>query len=116
MSNELRYLEICIEKSKVMQLTPFMIERLEDVAKRFRELEESIKPKPSKIAEAIIKWLDTQDDKDKVLFIRKGANSHSFTGEQLIEEINQQTEVGKDIEQNIIALTIDLLFRRKETL
>ena len=36
---ELKYLRICIEKAKIMELTPFMIERLEDVFTRLQELE-----------------------------------------------------------------------------
>ena len=42
---ELKYLRICIEKSKTMELTPFMIERLEDVFTRLQELEALQQPK-----------------------------------------------------------------------
>lgn len=67
----------------------------------------------SKIAAAIKKWLEAQDDQDQILMIKSGK---SFTAKELISEIENQTEEGIKLEESITQLTIDLLFRKKESI
>lgn len=47
---------------------------------------------------------------DKGLLIR---GKHSYTGNEVAEEIANETKVGMDIYKSIIALTCDLLSRQK---
>lgn len=67
----------------------------------------------NKIANAIKNWLEAQDDQDQVLMIKSGK---SFTVKELISEIENQTDEGIKIEESITQLTIDLLFRKKESI
>lgn len=67
----------------------------------------------NKIANAIKNWLDAQNDQDQILMIKNGK---SFTTKELISEIENQTEEGIKLEESITQLTIDLLFRKKESI
>lgn len=66
------------------------------------------------IATAIENWLSVQDNKDQVISI--DASGKEYSANDLITEIRMQTPEGRKIEEGIIQLTIDLLFRKKETI
>lgn len=70
-------------------------------------------PEFNNVAEAIKSWLSQQDDKTRTIMVN---GNKSYSAQDLITEIENQTTVGKELEQSIIELTIDLLFRKKETL
>lgn len=74
---------------------------------------EKVIPKSNNVAEAIKSWLSQQDDKTRTITI---SGNKSYSAQDLITEIENKTTVGKELEQSIIELTIDLLFRKKETL
>jgi DNA-binding NtrC family response regulator len=57
-------------------------------------------------------WLEKQDNKDDIMLVTKSGNT--YTANQLINEVRQQTAEGKRLVNNINALTINLLFRGKE--
>ncbi len=67
----------------------------------------------NKIAKAIKTWLEAQDDQDQVLVVKSGK---SFTAKELISEIENQTKQGIELEESITKLTIDLLFRKRESI
>ena len=64
------------------------------------------------VAKAIEEWLEAQDNKDQVMIYH--GNGNSYTPADLIEEIRQQTDVGQEIQENMLKLTIDLIFRTVE--
>jgi len=66
----------------------------------------------SDIAKALIEYLEVQDDKDRKIV----AGQKSYSANELIQEIQNETNDGKKLEQGIIILTIDLLFREVENL
>lgn len=66
------------------------------------------------IATAIESWLSVQDNKDQVISVDAGGKEYSAN--DLMAEIRMQTSEGRKIEEGIIQLTIDLLFRKKETI
>ena len=65
------------------------------------------------VQRALIKWLSAQDNKDQVMM---ASNGQSYTALELIQELENRTEVGEKLAMDIIVLTIDLLFRKKETI
>lgn len=67
----------------------------------------------SKIANAIKTWLEAQDDQNQILMV---TGMKSFTAKELISEIENQTETGIKLEDSITQLTIDLLFRKRESI
>jgi hypothetical protein len=67
----------------------------------------------SKIANAIKTWLEAQDDQNQILMV---TGMKSFTAKELIYEIENQTETGVKLEESITQLTIDLLFRKRESI
>lgn len=76
------------------------------------ELKKAIRTTSTNIDVAIEQWLEKQDNKDSPMLISK--SGQSYTPNQLIAEIRQQTDEGKELANNINKLTIDLLFRGKE--
>ena len=66
------------------------------------------------VSTAIEEWLEKQENKDQVLLLH--GNGKSFSANDLIDEIRTQTPVGLEIEENMLKLTIDLLFRKQEKL
>jgi len=64
------------------------------------------------VSTAMEEWLDEQEDKEQILMIEE--NGKSYSAQKLIEEIRLETEFGQRVESNILKLTIDLLFRKKE--
>lgn len=66
------------------------------------------------IATAIESWLNVQDNKDQVISV--DASGKEYSANDLMTEIRMQTPEGRKIEEGIIQLTIDLLFRKKETI
>jgi len=64
------------------------------------------------VATAIENWLYKQDNKDKTIMI--SGDNESYTANDLINAIRMQTEKGRKLEENILKLTISLLFRGKE--
>lgn len=65
------------------------------------------------IATAMENWLEIQDNQEQILSI--GVDGRPYSAKDLIKEIRMQTEEGRRIEKSIINLTIDLLFRNKES-
>lgn len=83
--------------------TPEIIKSIED-AYHYLQLD---------IATAMENWFERQDDQEQILSI--GLDGKRYSAKDLIKEIRMQTEEGRRIEKSIINLTIDLLFRNKES-
>jgi len=69
------------------------------------------------VATAIEDWLlksNSKSDKTKAILTSKSGKS--YTLEMILDEIRHQTDFGIEIEKDIQKLTIDLLYRGKETL
>jgi hypothetical protein len=66
----------------------------------------------SPVARALQEFMLKQDDPDAVMC----AGNRKWTARELAEEIENQTDEGIDLENNIIKLTIHLLFSGKETI
>jgi len=64
------------------------------------------------VATAMENWLAQQDNKDEKMIVM--GNGKSYSANELIKEIRLETENGQKIEENLLQLTIDLLFRNKE--
>ena len=65
------------------------------------------------VQEALIRWLAAQDNKDQVMMAN---NDKAYTALDLIQELENKTQVGEELAMKIIVLTIDLLFQGKEKL
>ena len=65
------------------------------------------------VQKALIRWLSAQDNKDQVMM---ASNGQSYTALELIQELENRTDLGEKLAMDIIVLTIDLLFRKKEEL
>jgi len=60
-------------------------------------------------------WIIQKDeDKDKPVYITSNGKEYSLN--DILKEIRQQTETGKDFSRKLNSLTIDLLLRKKENL
>lgn len=66
------------------------------------------------VATAIEEWLEVQENKDQILILH--GNGEQYSANKLINEIRKQTVIGQEIEENMLKLTIDLLFRQKENI
>ncbi len=66
------------------------------------------------VSTAMEEWLEEQEDKQQIMMIRE--NGKSYTAEELIKQIRLETDFGQRVESNILKLTIDLLFRKKENI
>jgi len=67
------------------------------------------------LKEVLKKWiLNHPDDELTIPYLAMGNKSYTLT--DLLYEIENETEVGKDIEKSMVGLTIDLLTRGKEKL
>jgi len=68
------------------------------------------------VASELEEWINIhhEEEKEKPYMISKDGKSHSL--KQLLTEIRKQTPLGKEIEKDIVMLTIDLLARNKEKL
>ena len=64
------------------------------------------------LATAIEEWFDLQGDKEKILLTH--GNGQQYSANDLIVEIRKQSDVGQEIQENMLKLTIDLLFRDVE--
>lgn len=64
------------------------------------------------VATAMENWLAQQDNQNEKMIVL--GNGKSYSANELIEEIRLETEDGQKIEENLLQLTIDLLFRKKE--
>lgn len=64
------------------------------------------------LATAIEDWLEVREDKEQVLTY--SGNGKSYTANDLIKEIREQSEDGVQIQEKIMKLSIDLLFRNCE--
>jgi DNA-binding NtrC family response regulator len=60
-------------------------------------------------------WIiQKNEDKDKPVYITSNGKEYSLN--DILKEIRQQTEIGKDFSRKLNSLTIDLLLRKKENL
>jgi len=66
------------------------------------------------VATAIENWLEQQENKDQILMV--SGSGQSYSTNDLIREIRLETKAGQKIEEDILQLTIDLLFRKKENI
>lgn len=62
----------------------------------------------------IIEHLERKENKDECYIVEKKYNGRSYSINDVINEIKNQTEFDKEMESNIIGLAIDLLVRDKE--
>jgi len=85
-----------------------------DTEEIISELEKATLAISTSVDNAIAQWLEKQDNKDSIMLVSKSGKK--YTANQLIEEIRKQTDEGKHLTSSINKLTIDLLFRGKETL
>ena len=66
------------------------------------------------VATAMENWLVQQDNKDEKMIVM--GSGKSYSANELINEIRLETEEGQKISEDIIKLTIDLLFRKRESI
>ena len=65
---------------------------------------------------AIQEWVNLQDKKNKDAPYLITACGKQYTLNQLLNEVRQQTTFGKELEKDLVMLTIDLLLRGKKEL
>ncbi|MBO3116965.1 response regulator [Winogradskyella sp. DF17] len=83
-------------------------EAMEIVDKAYLFLEKSIE-------NSIEDWIiESPEDKDKPIYFSTEGDAYSLN--DILSEVRNQTEIGKDFAQRLNALTIDLLLRGKEKL
>lgn len=90
----------------------------EEVKNKIYILELTIKDyldsKEDSIDKALMEWLNARPNVREVMIISKGSNT--WTALELLEEFKNKTPVALELKENIISLTIDLLFREKVSL
>jgi DNA-binding NtrC family response regulator len=70
----------------------------------------------SQIDTAVESWLEKHSEEEKNQIFLKSADGKQYSMNDLLKEIRQQTQFGQSIALDINKLTLDLLFRNKETL
>ncbi len=61
-------------------------------------------------------WITKQSDEKRAKPYLKTREGKTYTLENILESIRQQTEIGKQMERNILKLSVDLLSRQKTKL
>lgn len=85
-----------------------LAEAMEIVNKAYLFLEKSIE-------NSIEDWIiESPEDKDKPIYFSTEGDAYSLN--DILSEVRNQTEIGKDFAQRLNSLTIDLLLRGKEKL
>ena len=84
---------------------------LEEILDKIKEANHLLK---LDVATAMEEWLEEQEDKNQILLLH--GNGEQYSANDLINEIRKQTVIGQEIEENMLKLTIDLLFRQKENI
>jgi len=92
----------------------YFIQKPSDYATILRILKDAERKLKLDVATAIEDWLEEQEDKNQVISISSDGKKYSVN--DLIAEIRMQKPEGLKLEEQIIQLTIDLIFRKKETL
>lgn len=78
-------------------------------------VEKAVEYLENSLANTIEDWIiNKTEDKDKPVYVTTNGTSYSLN--DILREIRQQTEVGKDFSRKLNSLTIDLLLRKKENL
>jgi DNA-binding NtrC family response regulator len=70
----------------------------------------------SQVESAVESWLENHSEEDKNKPFLTASDGHSYSMNDLLKEIRQQTTFGQSITLDINKLTLDLLFRNKEKL
>jgi len=70
----------------------------------------------SQIDTAVESWLEKHSEEEKNQIFLKSADGKQYSMNDLLKHIRQQTQFGQSIALDINKLTLDLLFRNKETL
>ena len=68
------------------------------------------------VGPALEEWINLHSEEMKNIPYIFSRNGKTYTLNELLQEIRMQTEFGKQMEKNILMLTIDLLARNKERL
>lgn len=100
-------------KSLINNHALYFVEQTDNTEEILKRVEGALHYLNVDVATAIETWLDEQDEKDQILSI---SNDKAYSANDLILEIRKQSEEGRKIEKEILELTIDLLFRKKESL
>lgn len=90
----------------------FFVKQTSPIKEIISKINEANKILKLDVATAIEEWLETQNNQDQVMIAH--GNGNRYTPANLIEEIRKQTDVGQEIQENMLKLTIDLLFRDVE--
>ncbi|MDD3343619.1 MAG: hypothetical protein PHR87_08605 [Sulfurospirillaceae bacterium] len=100
-------------KSLINNHALYFVEQTDNTEEILKRVEGAIHYLNVDVATAIETWLDEQDNKEQILSI---SNGKEYSTNDLISEIRKQSEEGRKIEKEILELTIDLLFRKKESI
>ena len=68
----------------------------------------------SDVSTALEEWINTHSDNDKNKPFMKSLDGAALSLNDILFEIRQQTETGKNFSKNLLKLTIDLISRNKE--
>lgn len=68
----------------------------------------------SDVSTALEEWINTHSDNDKNKPFMKSLDGTTLSLNDILFEIRQQTETGKNFSKNLLKLTIDLISRNKE--
>lgn len=90
----------------------YYVEQIGDYEEIIKRINDAYHHLKLDIATNIEVWLEQQEDKEQAISI--DAVGRTYSAKELAKEIRMQKEHGRKIEQEIIQLTIDLLFRNKE--
>jgi len=91
----------------------FYVKQMAETDEIINRVDEAYHKLQLDVATAIENWLIKQDEPEKQLLI---TSNGKFSAEDLIKEIRLQSTMGQSIEENILKLTIDRLFRKKESI
>lgn len=92
----------------------FYVKQTDDYKEIVRKVKDAEHRLNLDVATAMENWLLQQDNKDEKMIVM--GNGRSYSANELISEIRLETEDGQKISEDVVKLTIDLLFRKRENI
>ncbi len=93
-----------------------IVDKTDGYKKTLEFVDKAIHQLDSRLDSVLEQWINRHSDDERIKPFIATRSGEVYNLNDLLKEIRQKTELGKDMEKKMIYLTIDLLARRKENI